>query len=106
MDVFIDEINIRLAHIYEKLNQFIFIEFNYLDVGIKVEIDCTKNAARRVSEFNLCRPYHLFKLDAISGGIWLNGGRFEEVIGTRRFTLRRVPNIYSKEVLRFLSTVI
>jgi len=106
IDIFIDAINTRIAHICETLNQFIFIEFSYLNVSIKIEIDCTRNAVRRVSEFKLCKPYHLFKLDAISGGIWLNGGRFEEVIGTRRFTLRRVPNIYSKEVLRFLSTAI
>ena len=50
-------------------------------------------------------PHHLFRVDDSVLSRWLRSEiRFEEVIGSRKFTLSRVPNVYNPEVLRILNT--
>lgn len=49
--------------------------------------------------------YHHFKVEDGVLGQWLRSEiRFEEVIGSRKFTVSRVPNVYNPEVLRILNT--
>lgn len=103
---FIANLNDKVRRITERLDNIIRVEMNYLDEHLRVEIDCQQHSARWVDEFSGDKNYHHFKLDSIASGCWLNGGRFEEVIGMRRFTLRREPNIYSKDILRLISTAI
>ncbi|MBC7994581.1 MAG: MBL fold metallo-hydrolase [Rhizobacter sp.] len=103
---FMATLNDKVSRISERLENVIRVELNYLGERSCVEIDCLHHSARWVDEFSGDMPYHHFKLDPIASGCWLNGGRFEEVIGMRRFTLRREPNIYCKDVLRLISTVI
>lgn len=103
---FIATLNDKVSRITERLENVIRVELNYLGERSRVEIDCLHHSARWVDEFSGDMAYHHFKLDPIASGTWLNGGRFEEVIGMRRFTLRREPNIYCKDVLRLTSTVI
>ena len=58
-----------------------------------------------VELFTEGRPFHHFKLDPVASSDWLNGDRFEEIIGTRRFTVKRVPDLYLPDLLRLLNTV-
>ena len=101
---FMANLNNKVCRISERIENVIRVELNYLGEHLLVEIDCLNLSARWVTEFSGDKGYHHFKLDQIASGCWLNGGRFEEVIGMRRFTLRREPNIYCKEVLRLIST--
>ena len=51
------------------------------------------------------RPYHLFHVEDALLAQWLRSEiRFEEIIGARKFTLSRVPNVYNPDVLRMVST--
>ncbi len=102
---FLQALNDRLAGIAEPEPHAVRVDLQYLGEPLKVEIDCQARSARWVDRFSEGLAYHHFKLDPLASGVWLNGGRLEEVIGTRRFTLRRVPNIYSKSILRLVSTV-
>jgi L-ascorbate metabolism protein UlaG (beta-lactamase superfamily) len=103
---FIEKLQEKVALMEDVLENNLRIDLTYLGERCKVEVDCLRHEARWVDEFTEGVPYHHFKLDPISSGYWLNGGRFEEVVGMRRFTLKRVPNIYSKDVLRVVGTVI
>jgi len=103
---FMSKLNHKMSRISDRLENIIWVELNYLGERLRVEIDCLTLSARWVDEFSGNMAYHQFKLDPIASGCWLNGGRFEEVIGMRRFTLRRQPNIYCKDVLRLISTAI
>jgi L-ascorbate metabolism protein UlaG (beta-lactamase superfamily) len=103
---FIANLNDKVSRISECVENVIRVELEYLEEHLLIEIDCLHLSARWVTEFSGETGYHHFKLDPVASGYWLNGGRFEEVIGMRRFTLRREPNIYSKKVLRLISTVI
>jgi L-ascorbate metabolism protein UlaG (beta-lactamase superfamily) len=103
---FIANLNEKLSHISEHIENVIRVELDYLGEHSRIEIDCLQHSASWVEAFSDDMGYHHFKLDPIASGCWLNGGRFEEVIGMRRFTLRRVPNIYCKDLLRLISTAI
>jgi L-ascorbate metabolism protein UlaG (beta-lactamase superfamily) len=70
-----------------------------------IEVDCLDYRARRAEQVNTARAYHHFKLDQVASADWLNGKRFEEVIGMRRFTVKRVPNLYLPNLLRLINTV-
>lgn len=103
---FINVINQRMKAMDERQHNVIRVDLNYLGERSHVEVDLDTHEARWVEQYTEGKPYHHFKLDPIASGSWLNGGRFEEVIGSRRFTLKREPNIYSKDVLRIIGTVI
>jgi L-ascorbate metabolism protein UlaG (beta-lactamase superfamily) len=105
-DEFIESLQQKVDQMEDFLNNIIRIDLTYLGELSKVEVDCMLHDVRWVDEFTEAVSYHHFKLDPIASGYWLNGGRFEEVIGMRRFTLERVPNVYSKDVLRVAGTVI
>ena len=101
---FISSLNDKVGRIAERLKNIIRIDLLYLGERSRIEIDCFHHTARWVEEFSEGTPYHHFTLDLIASAAWLNGCRFEEVIGMRRFKLRREPNVYSKAVLRLTST--
>ena len=103
---FIATPNDKVRRITERLDNIIRVEMNYLYEQLCVEIDCQQHSARWVDEFLGDQNYHHFKLGSIASGCYLKGGRFEEVIGMRRLTLRREPKIYRKDVLRLISTAI
>jgi L-ascorbate metabolism protein UlaG (beta-lactamase superfamily) len=105
-EAFIASVNRRVQGMDKRLDNVIRVELEYLREPCRVEIDLDTHRASFVDEFTIGKPYHQFNLDPIASGMWLNGCRFEEVVGSRRFTLRRVPNIYSKDVLRIIGTVI
>lgn len=106
IDKFLDNLNEKLKSSDISLSQIIRVELEYLNESIFIEIDCNKLQAQRVSRFTTVDNYHHFKLDHVASGHWLNGKRFEEIIGMRRFKLKRVPNIYSKELIRMATTII
>lgn len=103
---FISVINQRLAGGGAPIDNLLQFELDYLGQHIQVEIDCLDYRALLVSAFTAGRPVHRFRLDEISSAEWLNGKRFEEVIGMRRFTLRREPNLYLPDVLKIVNTVV
>lgn len=102
---FLHMLNDRLAGSESREPHQIRVDLEYLGETMRLEIDCARCTARWVDRFTEGADYHHFKLDPLSSGIWLNGGRMEEVIGTRRFTLKRVPNVHSRSILRLVSTV-
>ena len=104
--VFMANLNDKVSRFPESIENLIRVEMNYLGELLRIEIDCLQHSARWVDDFSEGISFHHFKLDPIASGCWLNGRRFEEVIGMRRFTLRREPNIYSKEILRLVSTAL
>jgi len=99
-------LNERLAQGGPAIDNLLQFELDYLGQHILIEIDCLDHRAGHVAQFTPQRPMHRFRLDAISSAEWLNGKRFEEVIGMRRFTLRREPNLYLPEVLKIVNTVV
>jgi hypothetical protein len=101
---FLAALNEKLQNIEDGIEEVIRVEMNYLGTPLKVQIDCRTRRAAFVDEFTGNTDYHHFKLDTFASGEWLNGKRFEEIIGMRRFTLRRVPNAYKPDVLRMMST--
>jgi L-ascorbate metabolism protein UlaG (beta-lactamase superfamily) len=101
---FLAGLNAKIAQIAEAQEHIIRIEAPHPAGALKLEIDCQARHAKWVETFTEGVPYHHFKLDAIACANWLSGKRFEEIIGMRRFTLKRVPNIYSKSILRLTST--
>lgn len=79
------------------------------DGRLKLAIDLQqRTVAPRHSWDGAAEPaaaYHHFKVDDSVLGQWLRAEiRFEEVIGSRKFTVSRVPNVYNPEVLRILNT--
>lgn len=73
---------------------------------LRVEVDCLDYQARSAEQFTEGRPVDRFRLDAVSSAEWLGGKRFEEIIGMRRFTLLREPNLYLPQVLKIVNTVV
>jgi len=106
LDAFVALLNERLAQGGPAIDNLLQFELDYLGQHILIEIDCLDHRAGHVAQFTPQRPMHRFRLDAISSAEWLNGKRFEEVIGMRRFTLRREPNLYLPEVLKIVNTVV
>lgn len=103
--IFLNVLNERLQSIEAPENHVVRVELRLADETRKLEINCATREARWVQAYTDGVDYHHFKLDPVSSDVWLSGGRLEEVIGMRRFTLRRVPNVYSKTILKLVSTV-
>jgi len=106
LDAFIGVLNQRLTHCSVPIDNILQFELTYRNEAIRVEADCLTYRARLVETFTAGRPLHLFRLDPVSSALWLNGQRFEEIIGMRRFTLQRVPNLYLPDVLKIVNTVV
>jgi L-ascorbate metabolism protein UlaG (beta-lactamase superfamily) len=106
LNEFINKLNLKIIKSDITLNQTIRMELSYFDKTILIEIDCLKKLAKLVDQFTTKTNYHHYKLDHIASGYWLNGKRFEEIIGMRRFRIKRVPNLYSQEMIKFTTTVI
>jgi hypothetical protein len=105
LNEFINKLNLKIIKSDIALNQIIRMELSYFDQIILIEIDCLKKVANLVDQFTTKTNFHHYKLDHIASGYWLNGRRFEEIIGMRRFRIKRVPNIYSQEMIKFTTTV-
>jgi hypothetical protein len=73
---------------------------------LKIEIDCRSFSAAQVREFSRSRATHQFTLDEYASMSWLEGRRFEEIIGMRRFRLKRTPYVYASNVLKFINTAL
>jgi len=104
--VFLETLNYRLQAFTAPESHIVRVDLQDAGGTSKLEIDCAAREAHWVQTYNEGIDYHHFKLDSVSSSAWLRGGRLEEAIGTRRFTLRRVPNSYSKSILRLVSTVL
>ena len=103
---FVIQLQNKLTHTFTPITHTIRVELLYLEEKIRIEVDCFKKSARCVEEFSDCLEFHQFNLDPVASGLWLNGKRFEEILGTRRFTVLRQPNIHNKEILRIVSTIL
>lgn len=103
---FIGVLNQRLAGGGAPIDNLLQFELDDRGQAVLVEIDCLNYQARLVERFTGERPVHRFRLDQVSSAEWLGGKRFEEVIGMRRFTLRREPNLYLPDVLKIVNTVV
>jgi hypothetical protein len=66
----------------------------------KILINLKNNKAKIINKIdNSLAPYQYFKINSYVFNKWLNQEiRFEEIIGTRRFRLTRVPNKYNLNV--------
>lgn len=90
----------------EPIDNRVRFELDYRGAPVLIEIDCLDYRPRLVERFtDDGRPFHHFKLDQVASADYLNGKRFEEIVGTRRFTLRRLPDLYLPNLLRLLNTV-
>jgi len=103
---FIERLNGKLAGAGAPIDNVIRVDLDYRGGKVRIEIDCLSYRARLVDAFDDARPYHHFKFDPVGSADWLNGKRFEEIIGMRRFTVKRVPDLYLPDLLRLLNTVI
>ena len=76
--------------------------------GLMIEIDLSKQSAERVSEWHAQGTgYHHFKVEPLALQAWLEKRiTFEEIIGTRRFRIERVPNEYNLPVLELINNSI
>ncbi|MRW94375.1 hypothetical protein GJ699_30820 [Duganella sp. FT80W] len=102
---FLHDLNARLAGCGAPIDNIVRMDLDYRGGRVQIEIDCLNYQARAVDQFTDGRPFHHFKLDQVASSDWLNGDRFEEIIGTRRFTVKRVPDLYLPDLLRLLNTV-
>jgi len=77
------------------------------DKSIKVVLDlCNKTVSRREQWDEAVPNHHFYVQDQIFAQ-WLRSEiRFEEILGTRRFTLTRQPDLYRPDILRMVSTVL
>jgi hypothetical protein len=66
----------------------------------KILINLKNNKAKIINKIdNSLAPYQYFKINSYVFNKWLNQEiRFEEIIGTRRFRLTRVPNKYNLNI--------
>ena len=103
---FLFNLNKKLKTSDINLDQIIRVQLKYLDKNIFIEIDCFNRNACLVNQFSSNYNYHHYTLDDVASGYWLNGKRFEEIIGMRRFRIKRVPNTYHKEVIKLTMTVL
>jgi L-ascorbate metabolism protein UlaG (beta-lactamase superfamily) len=101
---FLERLSARLAG-NEAIDNVVYMDLDYRGERLLIEVDCLDYRARRAEQVNTARAYHHFKLDQVASADWLNGKRFEEVIGMRRFTVKRVPNLYLPNLLRLINTV-
>ena len=106
LDGFLAVLQRRLEVCSAPIDNVLQFELHYLGQTILVEIDCMNYVATIVPAFATGRNVHRFRLDDISSAEWLNGKRFEEIIGMRRFTLLREPNLYLPDVLKIINTVV
>ena len=106
LPAFVAMLNRRLAGCVGPIDNVLRVDMDYLGQRVMVEVDCLSYQARAVERFDDSRPYHHFKLDPVSAALWLNGKRMEVIIGMRRFTLRREPNLYLPDVLKVVNTVL
>jgi L-ascorbate metabolism protein UlaG (beta-lactamase superfamily) len=106
MNSFMTKLNQKLKSSDITCEQIVRIDLNYLGENILIEIDCSSLQAKYVSEYSREFDYHQYMLDDVASGYWLNGKRFEEIVGMRKFKIRRVPNTYSKDVIKLTMTVI
>jgi hypothetical protein len=102
---FLHDLNARLEGCGAPIDNIVRMDLDYRGGRVQIEIDCLSYQARAVDQFTEGRPFHHFKLDQVASSDWLNGDRFEEIIGTRRFTVKRVPDLYLPDLLRLLNTV-
>jgi len=104
---FIATLNDRLKSINNYFhNHCIRIDIDCLNLKQKLEINCSTYIASWVDDYNQNVEFHHFVLDPFSTNLWLSGGRFEEVLGTRRFKVIRKPNIYNKEILYIINNIL
>jgi len=103
---FIERLNGKLAGAGAPIDNVIRVDLDYRGGKVLIEIDCRDYRAQLVEAFDDARPYHHFKFDPVASADWLNGKSFEEIIGMRRFTAKRVPDLYLPDLLRLLNTVI
>ncbi|SFV13477.1 MBL fold metallo-hydrolase [Pseudoduganella namucuonensis] len=106
LDAFVALLNKRLEQVDETHDNVLQFQLEYQGAPLRFEIDLLSKRARQVEEFNTARPRHRFALDQVASADWLSGKSFLEIIGTRRFTLLREPDLYLPEVLRIVNTVI
>lgn len=106
LDGFLAVLRTRLEVCDTPIDNVLQFELTYLGQPILVEIDCMNYVPTIVPAFATGRNVHRFRLDEISSAEWLNGKRFEEIIGMRRFTLMREPNLYLPDVLKIFNTVV
>lgn len=104
-EAFLAHLKAKLSTMDDRPNHIIRIDLDYLGERLMLEISCSDAEAKWVKEFGATLPYHHFQLDPIASGEWLNGKRFEEIIGMRRFTLEREPNEYAPDILKIVHTV-
>lgn len=102
---FLQTLNARLEGCGAPIDNIVRMDLNYRGGKVLIEIDCLTYKARAVDSFTEGRPYHHFKLDPVASSDWLNGDAFLEILGTRRFTLKRVPDLYLPDLLRLVNTV-
>lgn len=105
LPAFLRDLNARLKGCGAPIDNIVRMDLEYRGGKVRVEIDCLTYHAQAVELFTEGRPFHHFKLDPVASSDWLNGDRFEEIIGTRRFTVKRVPDLYLPDLLRLLNTV-
>lgn len=75
------------------------------DKRIKVAIDLRNKTVRRRDVWDDGVPHHHFYVTDPVFAQWLRSEiRFEEIIGSRKFTLSRQPNLYRPEILRIVNT--
>ena len=69
------------------------------DTSSKILIDIKKCKVKKIKKINNTDKCHYFKLNSYIFSEWLSQNiTFEEVIGTRRFRLERIPNVYRVDV--------
>ena len=106
LDGFLAVLSQRLCECSAPIDNLLQFQLDHLNQAQRVEIDLLDYRPRLVEQFTAGRPVHRFTLDGISSSEWLNGKRFEEVIGMRRFTLLREPNLYLPDVLKIINTIV
>ena len=106
IDAFVARLNQRLQKCSGAIDNMLQFDMHYMNEAVRIEIDLRTYRASRVPQFAADRPRHRLALDQIASADWLNGKRFEEIIGMRRFTLLREPNLYLPDVLKLLNTVV
>jgi hypothetical protein len=106
IDVFLKKLNEKIVKININFEHLIQIETTYKNTKINFEIDCLRKKAEIVDFFSDQNPFHRYKLDPEASVLWLEGLRLEEIIGMRKFTLKRSPNIFMPDILKITMTII
>lgn len=103
---FVQQLNVKVKSGNFLSDEMIRFELNGPKEKLKLQINLVESTAQWVDSFSPSAQYHHLVLDEVASNAWLNGCRFEEIIGMRRFRLTREPNIYAPTIMRFLSTVL